>query len=163
MRPLIASSLLGLFLVGGCAQPQYLLTERIDQPATTEPYTRNGVVPQRVSLHIGNGFSPAEQAKIIAAVAQWNQSGAVRFDVDAQTYGSAEPGVWSIMKPDPNVYAASDVWRVEPIAVTRRFATSGGSIVVNVDRLGSRDLRGVIVKELAMGGEDAVRVASAAR
>lgn len=166
MRAIISAPLVGLSLLGGCAQPQYLLSEL--PPTVARPANPNGVVRPHVALRIGNGFAAGDEAKIIAAVGDWNRNGAVRFDIAPQTYSDAEPGAWTILKPDPLVLAETDEWRVEPVAVTRRFSSGGGSIVVNVNRLGARDLRGIIVQQLrvASGGDDpavSARAASASR
>jgi hypothetical protein len=164
MRPIISAPLIVLLLLGACAEPQHLLSEA--PAAVVEPASLNGVARRPVALHIGNGFSADQESKIIAAVGDLNRNGTIRFDVARRTYSAAEPGAWTIMKPDPAVYT-SDEWRVEP-ALTRRFSSGGGSIVVNVDGLGARDLRGIIVRELgaASRGDDVAlssRVARAER
>jgi hypothetical protein len=53
MRVLIAAPLLGLTLLGSCAQPQYLLSERTDSaPAATTDSLRD--VPARYTNHGGS-------------------------------------------------------------------------------------------------------------
>ena len=75
MRALVATSVLALALLAGCAQPQYLFSE----PATAPPTAGTQAIP----LHIGSDFSTFEQDKILAGVHDWNsgQKGDLRLDV----------------------------------------------------------------------------------
>jgi hypothetical protein len=145
MRPFVAASLLGLLFTGGCA-PQYLLSEGTNPSATSSP-----AVGQPLALHVSAGFTPDEQARIAAAVGAWNQghSGA-NMVVAPGTYGTAQPGTWTVVKPNPAELARTDEWQVRPIAVTRRFPNGGGLIIVDVNRLGARDLRDVVAQEIAV-------------
>src|SRR5476649_230190 len=117
MRPLLAAvpllslPLLCFSFLGGCAQPQYLLSERTDAaPAATTSILRD--VPARytnhpastakteiVSLHIGAALTDDENTHILAAVNEWNHvlNGAVRFDVSPTVGGPTQPGAWLIM------------------------------------------------------------------
>jgi len=144
MRPLYATPLLFLALLGGCAQPQYILSEQTAATAVAGT--------QRISLHIGSGFSASEQDKIMAGVRDWNsaQKGNVRIDVAVLTGDATESGGWTIFRPSGRIYATSDEWRPEPLAVTQRAAGGGGSIVVFPDRLGSHDLRSIVANELGV-------------
>lgn len=152
MRSLIVAPLLGLSLLGGCAQPQYMFSEQAGSaPSAATSSARAG----RVFLHVDNGFSILEQGQILAAAREWNsaRNGPVRIDV--ATSGSAEAGAWTIRQPDGKVLdGASDEWRPQPVAVIERDSAGGGSIVLYTNRLGHRDLRTVVAQELgvALGG-----------
>jgi len=73
--PLLGLSLLGISLLGMGGEPRILLSERVDPAATADPPNLNVLEARPVSLHIVNGFSAEEEAKIIAAVGDWNQKG----------------------------------------------------------------------------------------
>jgi hypothetical protein len=141
MRTLLATPLLAMLLLGGCAQPQYLLTEQTATPVAGA---------QRISLNIANDFSADERREIIAGIGDWNRtrSGAVRFDIDILTEGTRQPGGWTITQPSGLEIAPSDEWRPEPRAITRRFANGGGAIQVFPNRLGTHSLRSVVAKQL---------------
>jgi hypothetical protein len=141
MRTLLATPLLALLFLGGCTQPQYLLTEHTETPVAGA---------QRISLNIANDFSADERRGIIAGIGDWNRSrsGDGRFDIDILTEGTRQPGGWTITQPSGLDLAPSDEWRPEPRAITRRFANGGGSIVVFPNRLGTHSLRGVVANEL---------------
>ncbi len=141
MRPFIVTPVLALLLLGGCAQPQYLFSEE------TSAMPVGGA--RIMSVHVDDNFSATQRAEIIAGVRDWNrtQSGAVHLEVVRA--GSAEPGSWTITRPNGHELARSDEWRPEPRAITRRFAEGGGSIEVFPNRLGSHDLRSVVADELS--------------
>jgi len=173
--PLLSLPLLCFFLLGGCAQPEYLLSERTDPaPAATTSTLRD--VPARytdhaasmakteiVALHIGEALTADENAGILAAVNEWNHvlNGAVRFDISPTVGGPAQPGAWLVM-------LAKTPWKIseqnnpQSLATTLRFPSGGGLIVVYASRLhderliGNHSLRGVMVHELgvALGGGD---------
>ena len=159
MRPLIASPLLGLLLLGGCGQPQHLLSEPPGATALASPSSSTQGVP----LHIGNGFTSEEEAQIAAAAGDWNRRGTVRFDLARQTYNGVQPGVWTILKRNPAEMASTDEWRVAPIAVTQRYVQGGGTIVVDTNRLGNRDLRTVLAREMDAAMTGSVEPSRAAR
>ena len=142
MRTLIATPVLALLLLGGCAQPQYLVSEQTSAVPVAGTH--------RMALHVDDRFSATQRNEIIAGVGDWNrtQSGTVGFDVDDVKEGRAQPGSWTITQPSGLELAQSDEWRPEPLAVTRRFAGGGGSIEVFPNRLGSHNLRSVVASEL---------------
>jgi hypothetical protein len=144
MRPLLAAPLLGLLLMAGCA-PQYLLSEGTNPSATSS----NGV-SQPLALHVSAGFTADERARIAAAVGAWNQGphSGPNMVLAPGTYGTAQPGTWTIVKPNPAQLAQTDEWQVRPIAVTQRSPSGGGLIIVDVNRLGDRDLRDVVVQQI---------------
>lgn len=173
MRNLITAPLLALSLAG-CAQPQYLLTERTDPaPAATTSSLRD--VPSRYTNHPAfagktevipfqlKGFSALEQAKIEAAVGEWNHvlNGAVRFDVPSTNQPSQAAGAWTAIAA-PEEVMPNRKKNPEPLAVVVRLSKGGGYIIVYTNRIedpdatpkGGYDLRGVMVHELgvALGG-----------
>jgi hypothetical protein len=113
-------------------QPQVLRSERPEDAATADRRPH-------VELRIVNGFSPREEASIIAAVVDWNRTGPVRLNVAALNWNTVEPGAWSISKADDGT---------KPIAANANCAESG-SIVVNVDRVADSELREVVAHEFA--------------
>ena len=159
MRSLIAAPVLGLLLMGGCSPPQHILSEPTGSSATASPSIG---LAQSVPLRIGNGVRPDEEAQIVAAIGDWNQRGAVRLELAPRTSNGGQPGSWTILKRDPAEFASSDEWRVKPIAITQRYAQGGGTIVVDTNRLGNRDLRAVLAGEMnaALIGSGPGRMAS---
>jgi hypothetical protein len=163
MRALFALPLLGLSLLGACAQqqPQLLLAEPgsaqsstlDDVPAT---YTNHlaGVTTNRViPLYVASGFTTGEQERIQAAIQEWNHAlnGSVRFDVASATGDGTQPGAWSIAPGKDTLGTSSTGWGHLPsLTINQRLPSNGGSILVFTDRLGGRDLRGVIVHELGV-------------
>jgi hypothetical protein len=145
MRPFLAAPALGLLLLAGCAPTEHLLSERIDPAALAPPPGARAV-----SLHIGNGFTPDEQRTIVAAVRDLNQGPyrGVGIAVAPRTYNAPEPGSWTVVKANASELATTDRWQVHPVAQTRPLAGGGGVIVVDVNRLGPRDLRQEIAHEL---------------
>src|SRR5690349_8204982 len=115
----VVAPLLGLSLLGGCSQPQYLLSERTDAAplATTSDlrdiparYTQHAPatsVAQVVNLQIDEKFTDIERAKILSAVREWNHvlNGAARLDV----VSTAAPGGWTVIAARPGV--APEDWR----------------------------------------------------
>jgi hypothetical protein len=177
--PLLALSLLGFSLLGGCAQPRYLLSERTDPaPAATTSSLRD--VPARytnhapsaakteiISLHIGEALTEDENAQIVAAVGEWNHvlNGAVRFDFSpaaairydfSPTAGSpAQPEVWLVtLAKTP--WEISEQNNPQSLATTLRLPSGGGLIIVYASRLyderliGDHSLRGIMVHELGV-------------
>jgi len=154
--PLLGLSLLGISLLGMGGEPRILLSERVDPAATADPPNLNVLEARPVSLHIVNGFSAEEEAKIIAAVGDWNQKGGIRVRVAALNYNTVESGAWSIMKADGPLDVASDDGRLGSAVLTHRISAGEGSIVVHINRLDARDLRAVVAHELflAIGSGD---------
>jgi hypothetical protein len=166
MRALVAAPILCLSLLG-CAQPQYLLSERTDAAPAATTSTLDGVAARYtnhpagtvksevVALRIADGFSAFERGRILAAANEWNHAlnGAVRFEFVTAT--GAVPGGWTIHRGNGAKLAGTDGWtNPQPMAATVRFPSGGGLIAIYSDRLGSHDLRGVMVHELgiALGG-----------
>jgi hypothetical protein len=168
----VAVPLVGLALLGACAPPEYLLSERTDGaprattsslrgvPARYTDHTPGTAPTQVVTLWFTGPFTEDEHGRILAAVGEWNRvlNGAARFDVTPAPL----PDSWSIIASKQGV--SLQEWRTpQPLVAHLRFA-QGGMIVVYVSRLaevrnldvdaGGRDLRGLMVHELgsALGG-----------
>ncbi len=147
---MLGLSVLGLSVMGASglpftrsSQPQVLLSERVDEAAAADPSNRMESARPHVRLHIINGFSADEEAKLIAAVVDWNRTGSVRLDVAALNFDAVEPGAWSISKADGG--------NQSPRIIAHAISAESGSIVVNVDRMAAGDLRPAIAREFAKG------------
>lgn len=163
------SSLL-LSLLPGCIESGYLVTSLAADPVANGPsattqvsalrYTNNrpaATVEETVPLHVAGPFGLGDRAKILRAVNEWNVAlnGFVRFeildDAAAPTADPRQPRPWTIM-------AAQGVGtgvgpRVAPgptIALAHTLAVpgAGGLMIVYLDRIGRRDLGGVVMHEL---------------
>lgn len=122
--------------------------------ATTQSllYTRHpasGSATEIISLRIDGPFDAGEKAKVLLAVGEWNHvlNGFVRFDVAAPN--GWRPRAWDIRAEKGGSPQAPDPAAGQPLSFTQAgFASLGGKMVVYVDRMGTRDLRGVILHEL---------------
>jgi hypothetical protein len=162
-KPLVSSLLLSL--LPGCIESGYLVTNLAGDPvvsgqSTTQVaglrYTNHRAattVEETVPLRIAGPFSLGDRAKILRAVNEWNVAlnGSVRFaivdDEAAPPTDSRQPQPWTVM-------AATGVGpRVAPgptiaLAHTLAIPGAGGLMIVYLDRIGRRDLGGVIMHEL---------------
>jgi hypothetical protein len=157
-------SLLSLSLLPGCLESGYLVTSLSADPvATGRPaqasalrYTNHrsaATVEEIVPLRITGAFSPADRARILRAVNEWNVAlnGFVRFTiVDASSTPMAkgrQPRPWSIMAADgvgPRVSRGPMI----ALAHTQAVPGAGGLMIVYLDRVGTRDLGSVVMHEL---------------
>lgn len=162
---LVVSSLL-LSLLPGCMESGYLVTSLAGEPSTTGQsgptrvaalhYTNHrpaAIAEEIVSLRIVGPFDLSDRAKILRAVNEWNVAlnGFVRFaivnDSAAPSTDPRQPRPWTIM-------AAHGVGpRVTPgptiaLANTQAVPGAGGLMIVHLDRIGTRDLGGVVMHEL---------------
>lgn len=133
----IVASLLGLMPVAADAAPRSYTYH----PAST-------AAPEIIALQIDTSFAAADSANVLRAVAEWNQAlnGWVRFDVIAA--GGWQARSWNIRaerggRPDTRDGGG------QPLSFTQAgFASIGGKMVIYVDRIGTRDLRGIVLHEL---------------
>ena len=153
-------------LLGGCTEPRYLVTatgspstmEQVDSLRADEPpYTHHvatvAVSPEVVRLRIDDGFSLYDRAKILRAINEWNfvLNGHMRFEVVApDADGKPRPikSAWALvpLKKSPmNLRGGSNH---EALAVTLGIPAGGGIMLVMLDRIGTRDLAGVMRHEL---------------
>lgn len=115
-------------------------------------YTRHpasGAAPQVISLRIDGTFDPGERANVLLAVGEWNHvlNGFVRFDIAAPNGGG--PRTWDIRAEKGGSPQAPDPSTGQPLSFTQAgFASLGGKMVIYVDRIGTRDLRGIVLHEL---------------
>jgi hypothetical protein len=124
-----------------------------DQRPPTAPrrYTNHAAstaAPEIVTLQIDSSFNSNDKAKVFLAVEEWNHAlnGYVRFDVASS--GGWRPHAWDIRaerggSPDTGGPGG------QPLSFTQAgLASIGGRMVIYVDRLGTRDLRGIVLHEL---------------
>jgi hypothetical protein len=121
------------------------------RPETWRRYTRHAPstsTPEIVTLRIVGPFDAEAEAKVRLAIEEWNYvlNGFVRFDIAAP--GAWHAGAWDIraekggspQSPDP---------AGQPLSFTQAgLASIGGRLVIFVDRVGTRDLRGIVLHEL---------------
>ena len=152
-----------LLSLAGCTGPEHLVIPTPDDPTAVEetvslrerPYTshRNShraaaARPEIVRLDIDERFDAYDRAKILRAVNEWNHvlNGFVRLDItittdDGQPATDRSPS-WKVV-PAPRGALFSGA-----LAVTYPLRRAGGMVIVYVDRLGGRDLGGVMRHEL---------------
>jgi hypothetical protein len=142
---LVAAGVLPLLPAAAAAQPV--------APATALPrYTQNPGAsrPARVvTLAMEGPFTFDERAKILQAVEEWNYAlnGFIRLAVVAAGQGGADS--WTIRGEKGGTPQAPDAARGQPLSSTQSgFLGIGGRMVVYVDRIGTRDLRGILLHEL---------------
>lgn len=124
-------------------------------------YTRNNPSVQQgelLAIRLGAGFEIGERAKILRAVNEWNHAlnGLVRLEIvpppgDAvpMQAGTGSPfgRVWTIM-PVRGTASTRGQLTSHALAVTQPLPSGGGLVVVHVDRLGNRDIGGVLRHEI---------------
>mgnify|MGYP001793909884 CR=1 FL=1 len=112
--------------------------------------------PQRiVPVRIDHNFNLYERAKIFRAVNEWNHvlNGYVRLDVSPEAYdasvaltaGVARPDGWAIVKTDSRDPMMGNSTMKRTLAIT--MGTRKAVILVVADRIGSRDLSGILMHE----------------
>ena len=174
MRPSLILALAFTLALGACAnvpssclvsdqsESQPCLSGAIQYtsaPAEAEP---RRVVP----VHIDRTFNMYERAKIMRAVNEWNVAlnGQVRLTVSTDKFdstpylaaGSRRPEGWIVAKIDSRSPVMADKSMSRALAVT--VGTRKAIVYVVADRLGSRDLGGIMMHEFghALGvGHDA--------
>jgi hypothetical protein len=150
--------LLFLLMLGGCLDPDYLVTsigsfaaEEAANLHEHEPhYTSHRAAaaePEIVRLAIDDQFTLYERAKILRAVNEWNHvlNGFVRFDIDPAGQGQ----VWAIAavrggRPPP----VDGVIVGHALAATQAVPPFGGAVIVYVDRVRGYDLASIMRHEL---------------
>jgi hypothetical protein len=153
--------LLVLPLLGGCLEPEYLMTRPPSEPSALEEtaslrdaglhYTSRPGAALRseiVSLMVTDTFSLHERAKILRAVNEWNVvlNGFVRFEImpagNDATSGAHQHWVITSKQGGQSTGLATT------LAATSPVADIGGLMVIYVERIGRRDLGGVVMHEL---------------
>jgi len=153
--------LLVLTLLGGCLGPEYLTTRTPSEPSALEDtaslrdaglhYTSHPGATVRseiVSLIVTDTFSLYERAKILRAVNEWNVAlnGFVRFEImpDGNDATSGAHEHWVITSKQ----GGQSTGLPTTLAATYPVAVVGGLMVIYVERIGRRDLGGVVMHEL---------------
>lgn len=124
-------------------------------------YTRNSPSTQQgevLAIRLGAGFEIGERAKILRAVDEWNHAlnGMVRLEI-VPSPGDAVPMQAGTGSPFGRVWTVAPLRGSAPtrgqltghaLAVTQPLPSGGGIVVVHVDRLGNRDIAGVLRHEI---------------
>ena len=94
-----------------------------------------------IPMRLDNGFTLGERAKILRAVNEWNfvLGGHVRFEIVDHN----EPGLWSVISS----HASAPMNGSYALGNTIGGST-GGLVLLHVDRLGTRNLESVMLHEL---------------
>jgi hypothetical protein len=119
---------------------------------TTHPAlaAQGAIVPIRIS----EAFTANDRAKIVLAVGEWNYAlnGAIRLQVapagSAATPPVQPPQTWRIEALKGGLSPSSAWKNGEMLAVTEPFPGAGGIMIVFTDRVGTRDLHGIVLHEL---------------
>jgi hypothetical protein len=124
-------------------------------------YTRHDPVTQQaevLAIRLSPGFEIGERAKILRAVNEWNHTlnGLVRLEI-VPSPGDAVPmqagtctpfGRILTIAPMRGSAATRGQLTGHLLAVTQPLPSGGGIVVVHVDRLGNRDIGGVLRHEI---------------
>ena len=138
-------------LVSDGAEPQPCVSRAIQYTSTPVQTEPSRIVP----VHIDRKFTIYERAKVLRAVNEWNVAlnGQVRLEVspsmfDATPYlaaGVPRPEGWIVAKIDSRDPIISNSRMSRALAVT--VGTRRAIVYVVADRLGSRDLGGIMMHE----------------
>jgi Matrixin len=118
------------------------------QTAATARYLQQPVgapAPKTIVLSLEGSFTADESAKILRATEEWNHAlnGFLRLDVVAAGRGGT--GSWAIQAQRGGVPQTPN----QPLASAQPgFLGIGGRLLVYVDRIGTRDLHGIVLHEL---------------
>jgi len=148
-------------LMSGCTSAEYLSTRGTAQSPAVKPadslrdagryYTGHdgaAVQPQIFSLIMADTFSVHERAKILRAVNEWNVvlNGFIRFEIvaEGEALNSAAREYWVVTSKQGLHGTGSST----ALAATYFAPGVGGVMAIYVDRIGRRDLGGVVMHEL---------------
>jgi hypothetical protein len=154
MRNFVASFLVFAMRVGVLllVAESAATAQAVAQPEAPRRYTHhraNAGAPRTVVLSLEGPFTPDERAKVLRATEEWNHAlnGFIRFDVVAPGLGGLQ--AWSIRAEKGGTPKAPDPAAGQPLSFTQAGLFSiGGRMVIYVDHIGTRDLRGVVLHEL---------------
>lgn len=124
--------------------------------AGNAPYTNAAAVqaePSRVvQIAIDRSFTLHERARILRAVNEWNTvlNGQVRLEISANDYDAttgAPPRTraWTVARIDSRNPMVGSAAMKRTLAMT--FGTTTATVFVVADRIGSRDLTGIMMHE----------------
>ncbi len=153
--------LLMLLVMSGCLGPEYLSTRTPHRPSALEQssslrdaglhYTSHAAATVRseiFSLIVADTFSLYERAKILRAVNEWNVAlnGFIRFEImpERGVRASGAREHWVITSKQGTHSTGSST----TLAATYFAPGIGGVVAIHVDRIGRRDLGGVMMHEL---------------
>jgi hypothetical protein len=163
MYPRMLVSSLLLSLLPGCIESSYLATSLNGDPAvsglpattlaTALRYTSHrstAATAEVVPLHIAGPFSLADRAKILRAINEWNVAlnGFVRFAIIDDAEARQSRSSWTIMAAPgfgPRISPGPTTVLAHTLTVP---GARGGWTFVYIDRIGRRDLGGVVLHEL---------------
>jgi hypothetical protein len=101
--------------------------------------------PRIIALSLEGPFTTDERAKVLRAIEEWNHvlNGYIRFGT-----GSGGVGSWTILAQKGGSPQAPDPVAGQPLSSTQAgFLSIGGRMIIYVDHIGTRDLRGVVLHE----------------
>ncbi len=159
-----------LWLLCGCTDPGYQVTTVPGGLADTAnleslrpsglQYTRHAAPaasPETIPLQVSGPFSLYDRAKILRAVNEWNVAlnGFKRFEL-VSDFADPAAGKYLAGKQVRQAWTITAVHGGQSklfgpsvaLAATQPVLDLGGSITVYVDRIGRRDLGGVVMHEL---------------
>ena len=110
-----------------------------------------------IQLFVDRDFAPAERQRIVAALRQWNYAlnDYVRFEAhllpedpsSADIQRARQNGGWVVARVDSRHPIAQRGEGTHALAVTVGSSRGGGFVYVISDRIGGRDLTGVVMHE----------------
>jgi hypothetical protein len=162
-RKIVIPSLLLSLLCACVDDTKYLMTSLndssgapVEAPWPAARYTSHAApaaATEIIPVRVAGPFTPYDRAKILRAVNEWNVAlnGFARFDILPEgapaVAGKSYAAPWMIVAVQGNgARAASGV--ATALAHTYGEPASGGLMTVYLDRLGRRDLGGVVMHEL---------------
>ena len=106
------------------------------------PPARAADTPTTVPVVLAVELSADHRERVLAAIREWNDAlnGSVRFEIEAN---GARAGVWTVI-PVPKSELRNGP---ESLALTFAFPAGGGVVCLYLDRLGGRDITGVMLHE----------------
>lgn len=142
------------------AMPVHAATPR-EREAPAFQYTANAArtatSARIIPLYVDRDFDEVDRQRIVAAFRQWNyvMNGFIRFDgrllPDDATRAEVEQirrhGGWVVARVDSTHPVAQKGEGTHALAVTVSGGRNGGFVYVISDRLGGRDLTGVVMHE----------------
>jgi hypothetical protein len=112
----------------------------LQQPAST-------AAPKTIALTLEGSFNADETANIQRAVQEWNHAlnGFIRLDLVAGRGGSSSWSIRAERGGSPHTTKPGG----QPLASSQTgFLGIGGTMLIYVDRIGTRDLRGIVMHEI---------------
>ena len=147
----------GIALYGTAAHAAPLREREVPAFQYTTHAARTAASTRLIPLYVDRNFDQNERQRIVAAFRQWNYvlNGYVRFDgrllpgdaSRAEVEQIRRSGGWVVARVDSSHPVAQKGVGIHALAVTVSGGRNGGFVYVIADRLGGRDLTGVIMHE----------------